>query len=113
MRRIVILALVMTALVASAAAALASPSPKALRASIVSAARSQRSVHWAAAEVIGGVAYATGTDATRTGGVQTVRFAVGNKQGHARIVVKGGVAYVRGDALGLVLSLDLTKSQAA
>lgn len=112
MRRIVTLAFVTAALVASAAAALASQSPKAVRASIVAAARAQRSVHWSATEVIGAVAYTTGTDAAKTEGAQHITFAVGKQKAHARIIVTGGFAYVRGDALGLRLNLGLTQAQA-
>ncbi len=112
MRRITTLALVMAVLVATAAVALAAQSPKALSASIVAAARAERSVHWSATEVIGAVAVTTGTDAARTGGVQHVTLAVGKQRGHIRIIVTGGVAYVRGDALGLQLNLGLTAAQA-
>jgi len=112
MRRIATLALVTAALAASAVVAYAAQSPKALQASIVAAVRAQRSVHWSATEVIGGLALKTGTDAARTGGVQHVTFAVGNQEGHIRIVAAGGVAYVQGDALGLRLNLNLTQPQA-
>ena len=112
MRRIVTLVLVAAVLVATAAVALATQSPKTLSASIVAAARAQRSVHWSSTEVIGVVALTTGTDATTTGGVQQVNFHVGTKRAHVRLIVKGGVAYVRGDALGLQLNLSLTKAQA-
>jgi hypothetical protein len=113
MRRIVILVFIAAALAATAAVALASQSPKALRASIVAAARAQRSVHWSATELIGGVALTTGTDAGKTEGVQHVTFIVGKEKAHSQIVVTGGVAYLRGDALGLRLNLSLTKTQAA
>lgn len=111
MRRIAIVVLVSAGLATTAAVALASTSPKALRASIVAAVRAQRSVHWSATEVIGPVAITTGTDAARTGGVQHVTLAVGTLRAHARIIVTGGVAYVRGDALGLQMNLGVTAAQ--
>jgi hypothetical protein len=112
MRRIATLMIVTAAVAATAAVALAAQSPKTLRASIVAAARAQRSVHWSATEIIGAVAVTTGTDATKTGGVQHVTLAIGKERAHVRIVVTGGVAYVRGDALGLQLNLGLTAAQA-
>jgi hypothetical protein len=116
-RRIATLAFVAAAVVASAAVALASPSPKAVRASILAAARTERSVHWSAKEIVGQVAIKTATDAARSGGVQTVTLGVVQKNGHERmghvhIVVTGGVAYIRADALGLQMSLDLASAQA-
>jgi hypothetical protein len=111
MRRIVTLVLVAAALAATAAVAFASQSAKAVSASIVAAARTQHSVHWSATEVIGAVALKTGTDAAKNEGVQQVTFVVGPKKAHVRIIVKGGVAYIRGDALGLRLNLPLTKAQ--
>src|SRR5436853_5390489 len=111
MRRITIVVLVAAALVTTAAVALGAQSPKTLRASIVAAARAQRSVHWSSTEIIGPVAFTSGTDATRTGGVQHVTFAIGSQRAHARIVVTGGVAYVRGDALGLQMNLGVTAAQ--
>jgi hypothetical protein len=112
MRRIATLVLVTAALAATAAVALAAQSPKALSGSIVAAARAQRSVHWTATEVIGSVALTTGTDAGKTKGVQHVTFAIGKQRAHVKIIVAGGVAYVRGDALGLQLNLSLTTAQA-
>lgn len=112
MRRFLGLLLVATAAVASATIALAGQSPKAVRASILAAARAQTSVHWSSADIYGGLAFTTAADVTKTAGKQRVTFQVGKKSAHIQIVVTGGTAYVRGDALGLELNLGLKQAQA-
>lgn len=109
-----VLAFLVVAVTAAGAAAFASAaqSPGQLRSSILAAARTEHSVHWAGVEAEGGVLVSTGADVTRTAGTQHVTFQAGKKKAHIRIIVTGPFAYVEGDATGLGLNLGLTNAQA-
>jgi len=95
------------------AAAYATQSPKALRASILAAAKAQDSVHYATREIVGNTALTLSGDVGATEGRQHVSFKVGKLTGHDTILVLDQIAYVQGDANGLGLLLGLTKTQAS
>jgi hypothetical protein len=113
MRRMGVLAIVVAVLAGVAAVALAAQSPRALRNSIVAAARSEHSVHWEGDDIVGGARVSTGADVNATEGAQQVTFYLGKTKAHITIRVVDHTAYVKGDALGLRLNLDLTSTQAS
>lgn len=112
MGRVVVLLVVASAAAGAAAFALAAQSPRQVRTSILAAARTEHSVHWAGAEAEGSLVVTTDADVTRTAGVQHVTFRAGKKKAQIQIVVTGQIAYVEGDATGLELNLGLTSPQA-
>jgi hypothetical protein len=97
----------------TAAAAFASLSPRALRASIVDAAQAQQSVHYVAKQVVGNSLTTLTGDVQTTDGIQHVTIKVGKKTAHFTIVVIDETLYVQGDDLGLQLGVGLTKTQAS
>ena len=107
MRRIVSLVLVSAAAVGTAAVALASSSPKAVRASIVVAALAQKSVHWTSTSNGHGTVTRT-ADVNADSGTEQATFDGAAVQ----IRLVDDTAYVQGDVVGLQLSLYLTQAQA-
>jgi hypothetical protein len=71
-------------------------------ASILAAARAQRSVHYVSATSIGVVRIHMVGDAGRTTGIQQITFRKGTQMGHITVIVSANTAYVRGDAFTLV-----------
>jgi hypothetical protein len=108
-----VLAIVAAVLAGGAAVALAAQSPRALRNSIVAAARGERSVHWQADDIVGSARLTSGADVNANEGVQHVTFYLGKTRAHITIRVIDHTAYVKGDALGLRLNLNLTSTQAS
>jgi hypothetical protein len=104
--------LVMAAVATFAAVALASQSPKSLRASIVAAGLAQKSVHWAEHDLVGNALIKSSADVSANSGTQRVTVKVGKETGTIHIVFVSDTAYVEGDAFGLVANLNLTKAQA-
>jgi hypothetical protein len=112
-RRMVVLALVVTAVAVAATVALAAQSPKALRDSMLAAAKTQHSVHYATRTVVGNALLTLAGDVAATNGRQQVGMKVGKATGHATILVLDQTAYVQGNANGLQFLLGLTKAQAS
>ena len=105
--------LFMAVVAGTAVAAFAAVSPRALRASIIDAAKAQQSVHYVAKEISGNSVTTLTGDVEATDGVQHVSIKLGKKTAHFTIVVIDQTAYVQGDNLGLQLGLGLTKAQAS
>lgn len=82
--------------------AFASVSPSKLLASIVAAARTQRSVHYVSAISVGAVRIRVVCDAGATRGIQHITFSKGGRTGHVTVIVSANTAYVRGDTFALV-----------
>jgi hypothetical protein len=97
----------------AAGVAFAAMSPKALCASILSAARAQHSVHYVAHNVVGNGLITLTADVAATDGVQHIGLKVGKQSGSVTIRLLGQTAYIKGDALGLQVLQGLTKSQAS
>jgi hypothetical protein len=112
MRRIVTLMLAASATIATTAEALASESPKAVRASIIAAALSEHSVHWMERDVVGAGVVEAVADVTPSAGNQVVTVVVGKQIGSVQIVFINHTDYVNGEAFGLEANLGLTKAQA-
>jgi hypothetical protein len=112
MGRIAILTLVVADLGATAAVALASQSPKAVRASIVHAALAQKSVHWH--QVVDGVENSTtAADVNADSGTERYTFhTLGQPGGSAWIRLVGDTVYFQGDANGLEAMLQISQAQA-
>lgn len=83
---------------------LASPPPKtpqALRAAIIAAAGTQKSVHYVSASTTATQSITIVCDAGASKGVQQITFREGKKTGHVTVIVVGSNAYLRGDAFTL------------
>jgi hypothetical protein len=91
----------------------AAQSPKALRATILAAARAQHSVHYRTDQIIGNARLTLIADVEATDGTQQVSLKVGKKTAHLTIVVSDQTAYVQGDVRGLEALQGLTKAQAS
>jgi hypothetical protein len=113
MRRMGVLTIVVAVLAGGTAVALAAQSPRALRDSILAAARGEHSVHWEGDDIIGGARLSTGADVNASEGVQQLTLYLGKTKAHVTIRVIDRTAYVKGDALGLRLNLNLTSAQAS
>jgi hypothetical protein len=98
---------------AVAGAALAAASPAASLASIIAAARAQRSVHYASASSDAGVHLGFVGDVSASTGRQQITFDKGGRTGHVTVIVAAGSAYIRGDAFTLVNYLDFGPRQGA
>lgn len=97
----------------AAGVSFAAPTPKALSRAILAAARAQNSVHYTRRDVVG-AAFVTFTgDVAKAEGLQTVTLKVGKKSGSIKILIVGGIAYLRGDAFGLHALGQLTTAQAS
>jgi hypothetical protein len=95
------------------AASVSTRPPRALLASIVAAALSQKSVHWTESEVddaAGGITRVVNANADS--GVELERFTFLDSRGSVAIRLVDHTAYVRGDAAGLWNSLSLTPARA-
>ena len=88
------------------AVALAGQSPKALRASILAAARAQHSVHYVSTSV-GPVRTRIVGDAAADQGIQHITFTKSGKTGHVTVVLVKRTAYIRGDAFTLHNYMEL------
>lgn len=113
MRRIGVLLLVASALVVGVAAARAAQSPRALRGSILAAARAQHSTHYATTQVVGNAVVTITGDVEAADGIQRVGLKLGKETAHLTILVSDQTLYLQGDKLGLQLLQGLTKAQAA
>jgi hypothetical protein len=80
----------------------AAVSPAKVLASILAAARAERSVHYVSATSIGVVRIHMVGDAGATKGIQHITFRKGTQMGHITVIVSANTAYVRGDAFTLV-----------
>jgi hypothetical protein len=112
-RRVAVVLLVAGAAAGVAAVAYGTLSPRALRTSILSAAKAQHSVHYATKQVVGNSLTTLAGDVEAAGGVQHVTLKFGKQSGKLTIVVVDQTAYVQGDATGLHEALGLTKVQAS
>lgn len=70
-------------------------------------------MHWEGDDIVGGARLSTGADVNPNEGVQQVTFYLGKTKAHVAIRVIDHTAYVKGDALGLRLNLNLTSTQAS
>jgi hypothetical protein len=112
-RRVAVVLLVAGAVAGVAAVADATLSPRALRTSILSAAKAQHSVHYVTKQVVGNSLTTLVGDVEAADGVQHVTLKFGKKSGKLTIVVVDQTAaYVQGDATGLHEALGLTNAQA-
>lgn len=112
MRRLGVITLVVAVAAGTAGVAIAALSPKALRASIIDAAKAKQSVHYATHEVYGNALLTITGDVATADGVQHVALKIGKQTAHVTILVSGQTAYVQGDANGLQQIQGLTKAQA-
>lgn len=83
-------------------AVVASVSPAARLASIVAAARAERSVHYVNVGALGVVRVEIVGDAGIARGIQRITYRRAGKQGHVTVIVSSNTAYIRGDAFTLV-----------
>jgi hypothetical protein len=111
-RRAGVLTLFVAIAAVAAVAAFAGTSARAVRASIIDAAKAQQSVHYVAKQVSGNSVTTLTGDVEVADGVQHVTIKIGKKTAHFTIVVIDQTAYFQGDELGLQLGLGLTKTQA-
>ena len=84
------------------AAVSASSSPTQLFASILTAARAERSVHYATSTNLGSVRVSQVSDAGVAEGIQRITFRSGAKTGHVTVIVSADTAYIRGDTFTLI-----------
>lgn len=112
MKRVGILLLVLAAAAVAGAAAFASQSPKAVRASIFAAARTRHSVHYVSVS-IGKARTNMEADVGADRGIQRIAFTKSGRTGHVTVIVVGKTAYVRGDAFTLHNYMEFTKAQAS
>lgn len=112
MGRLGVVLLVVAGAAAGAAASFAAQSPKALRLSILAAARAQHSVHYVGTSV-GPVRTQIVGDAATDRGIQRITFTRGGKTGHVTVVVVKRTAYIRGDAFTLNTYMELPAPGAA
>jgi hypothetical protein len=112
-RRAALILLVAAVAAATAVAAFAAVSPRALRASIIDAAKAQQSVHYVTKQIVGNSVTTLTGDVEAADGMQHVTIKVGKKSAHFTIVVIDQTVYVQGDDLGLQLGLGVTKTQAS
>lgn len=112
MGRTGVLVLVGVAAGAAAAASFAAQSPKALRASILAAARAQHSVHYVSISV-GPVRTQIVGDVAADHGIQRITFTRSGKTGHVTVVVAKRTAYIRGDAFTLNNYMELPAAGSA
>ncbi len=113
MRRFLLLACVVAAAIAAVGVARAAQSPRAVRTSILAAARAQDSVHYKTAQLNGGATLTLTGDVAADQGAQQIKLKLGKKTGHLAVVVSNQVAYEQGDVLGLEAIAGLTKTQAS
>ena len=113
MSRIGVLALVAATAAIVTAVALAAQSPRAVRTSILDAAKAQQSVHYVAVQIAGKSLLTLTGDVAAADGRQQVSFKAGKETGHMTILVADQTAYAQGDSNGLQLLLGLTQAQAS
>ncbi len=113
MGRVGVLALVVALAAVAATVALAAQSPKALRTSILAAARAEHSVHYKTSQIAGGALITLVGDVEAADGSQHVTLKAGKQTAHLTILVSDQTAYVQGDLLGLEALQGLTKTQAS
>jgi hypothetical protein len=111
--RLGVLLLVVVAAALTAAVALAAQSPRAVRTSILDAAKAQQSVHYVARQIAGNSLLTLTGDVAAADGRQQVSFKAGKETGHMTILVLDQTAYVEGDSNGLQQLLGLSKAQAS
>jgi hypothetical protein len=112
MRRAGLFVCVVTAAAVAAGVALAAQSPRAVRASIIAAARAKNSVHYKTSQINGNASLTLTGDVAADEGTQQIKLKIGKKTGQLAVVVSNQVAYEEGDALGLGAIAGLTKTQA-
>jgi hypothetical protein len=113
MKRVALLLAFVPAAGGVAAVAYATLSPKALRASIVDAAKAQQSVHYVQKNILGNALLTLTGDVATDHGIQHVKLVAGKQTGRITIYVVDQTAYVQGNAFGLHALQGLTKTQAA
>jgi hypothetical protein len=114
MRRVGLLILVSVIAAGAVGVAYASQSrsPKAVRSSMLSAARAKHSVRWKQTARYPGDVFTMVTDAGATEGKQTLRLRTGKQLAHLTIKLVDNTVYVEGDEPGLEMIQGLTPSQA-
>jgi len=95
------------------AAAAAAGSPSKLLASILAAARAQRSVHYESSANLGPIRVGFVGDAGVARGIQRVTYRNGTQTGRVTVIVSANTAYVRGDSFTLHNFMRFTATQAA
>ena len=105
--------LVVAAAGVAAALSGAAQSPKALRASILSAARAKHSVRYTTTGGRGQVRERMVADVAAGRGIQRIAFTKSGRTGHVTVEVVNKTAYIRGDAFTLHNYMEFTTSQAS
>ena len=95
------------------AAASAAGSPSAVLASILAAARAERSVHYESSESSGTSSVRQTGDAGSSVGIQRITYSSGGRTGHVTVIATTTRAFVRGDAFTLAGYMGLKPSAAA
>lgn len=105
--------LVLAAAAGAAVQAGAAQSPKALRAAILAAARTKRSVHYTTTGGRGNVRERMVADVAAGRGIQRIAFTKAGRTGHVTVEVVNRNAYIRGDAFTLHDYMGFADAQAA
>lgn len=98
---------------AISAAPVAAASPSSLLASILAAARAQRSVHYVSTARIGAIRVDQVGDVGATAGIQRITYSKAGTTGQVTVVVSARTAYFRGDAFVLVNYMGFKPAAAA
>jgi hypothetical protein len=112
MKRVVVASAVFAISGAVIAVAYASQSPRALRATILQAARAQQSVHWVEKSRYPDSVFTFVSDVGGTQGSQEITMKMGTDTGQLTVELVDKTAYIEGDVNGLVDIAGLTQSQA-
>ena len=112
-RRVGALVLVLAAAGGAAALSGAARSPKALRASILAAARAKHSVHYTTTGGRGHVRERIVADVAADRGIQRIAFTKSGRTGHVTVKVVNRTAYIRGDAFTLHNYMDFPTALAS
>jgi hypothetical protein len=111
--RYVVAAATLVACFAVSASASRSVSPGQVLSSALSAARTQKSVHYVSQQTGSGVRVTMVGDAAVNEGRQLITFQKGSQVGHVTVLVVANTAYVRGDAFTLMNYMGFPAATAA
>jgi hypothetical protein len=110
--RLGVLALVVVFAAVSAAVALATQSPRQVRAGMLAAASAHHSVRYVSTTTAPGRTIRIVGDAGPKLGSQQIRLKLGNHSGNGTVLVVGGSAYIRGNVFTLANFFPFTQAQA-